>query len=184
MEGKEKFFTDAEKKVYDLIIGHKLQFLRECAKTAQWHRLHTFHSSTGWQQSVYLMYRDKNPNYGDKLLCIGRAIAKLNGAGWIIGHHGFDEEVEVIKKMKWCFWHKIKRFSERYGHKYHELVTNTQDIQELLARGFIYVEDYKGEPAEYWLENPYGLIWPKGFSTKASAIKIAKRFGISATIKQ
>ena len=185
------------------VIENEKKFLAECVKQCEVCTLMTFHSTTGWQQKVFLEYWKTYPAMGDRLLAIGRGLhntylanKELYWESGRMGNSGLDVEthLELIKYLYLRYWKRIEKKHDKWvdipklarkmSHN-----TLTQDMQELLARGFIHYEDTdQSLPEEpFWIiiHESTKLTWPKRLSSLKYAEQILERFGVvGCTIKK
>lgn len=182
--------------------------MRKCMELSEMARLYTFHGTTGWQMLCFKEYR-LMPAIGDQIMAIGRAYhsvraelnqSTVNGSklsmqpGWTP-----EEQLAFYVKLHERYWERIQTrvkelmdptliFSKKAQV---DFVANTltQDMEELLARGFIHYEDcnWEGEDDEYsrimWHPTT-DLTWPKLFSSKSMAEANLVKWGIPGTIIQ
>jgi hypothetical protein len=179
--------------VYDLIIANKKVFLRNCVKRFEVHKLYTYRATTGGQQRIFELYGKTNPNFGDALLCIERALHEmyiateiLYGTGGRLSKGGMDEEelVDLYEKLHKRFWDTIIRWHETAVGSKRKLEYNstTDDIRELLARGWVHQDDLTpGEGGLYVIHKPTNLCSPYVICSVEEANDIASKFGVPTT---
>lgn len=151
-----------------------------CAETINLKTLFTEHATTGWQIEVFRHLWMKNPNLGDKLMCIGRSINTniVHENTW-----GTFNKVEFLFEIKEVFWKDILRFKERVVQ---DELRPTQLLKELLARDFVI--NRKLMKGAYYIMGPMdmGLVHKTHFFDRRAAQDLFKKIAIKphCTIKK
>lgn len=171
-----------------MIREQRKVFLRECARN--WHNnlLWVSFATTGWQAELFKRYGRSNPNKGSKILTIGRVL-------WtdILPYHSQYPFVDAVEMLNF-----FEKLHTRYGERIEEKVevflgkeptplvfpTSTDQIQELLKRGFISRYDiFEFDLKEWVVWMPqFKLLWPQSFKTREECDDIRSRYGLMGTI--
>jgi hypothetical protein len=191
-------WSKSQLEVLNRIKANKKQFILECAKQSRVQTLYTCHATTGWQMEVYVRYHQANPNYGDKILAIGRGLHMayiteaaqiMFGTGGRLGVKGWasQDTVDFFEKLYDKYWEQAiipKAWEMNEDDLLHN--TFTEDLKELLARGFIHIHDSPDmDEGDFFIyHNRANLIWPKGLSSKTYALELVYKWGVTGcTIK-
>jgi hypothetical protein len=187
-------WSTEERSILNKILENKKAFIKGCALQSPVHQLYTFRATVGWQQEVFIRYHKTNPNYGDQLLAIGRALhemyiatKELNGTlgRTSVGGLNAQEHVDFFEKLHTKFWERILGkaawiMENRDGAEMY-YNTITENLKELLARGFIYYGDFEleGDGSDWIVREPTTqLTYPKLFSSKTYAQEFLDKWGI------
>jgi hypothetical protein len=180
-----------EQKLKDIytknLLPHKKDIIKAAAKMMGIQRLFTFRSTVGWQQLAFIKYHKNDPNAGDRVICVGRAIHSLyvantvfNGTGGRLSTGGIttEEQLELYEYVVRRWWEAIEKKSHKVKGIHN---TITEDLKELLARGFVHYEDIVWEEEdESFIIKHIGthLTYPKEFLSKNYAQEFLDKYGV------
>lgn len=137
---------------------------------------------------VFEHYAHVNPNYGDQILAIGRALTNtylasniLYGSGGSRMHIGGmtpEEQWTLFIKLHLRFWKTLEKLIAKKPKKC-ETNTYTQDMEELLKRGFVYTSEGPTEEGNYMVYHQVlNMEYAKSFTTEGEAAKFIETHGI------
>lgn len=170
------------------LLPNKKAIIKAAAQSSGIRRVMTFRCTTGWQQLAFIKYHKTNPNLADKIICVGRVIhasyvasTVINGTGGrlSIGGISSEEHLELLEYVVKRWWEAIEKKAKKLKKVMYN--TLTEDLKELLARGFVHYEDivWENEDEVYIVKHPATLLtYPKEFYSKISAQEFLDKFGI------
>lgn len=185
------------KKFQQLFKEHGKTFIKLAARKWDVHLIGTLHATTGCQLFIYVKYFKTNPNKGDQLLAICRAIhetpidvefRKLERSESY--KNKYEETIEFLEEVWDEYRERITARAEKGGFKFTEyevgLRRPTRVLNELLLRGFLlYTEVTNLAEIKYVIKitfninsHPATVFWNKGFNDKKEARRIARRFAV------
>lgn len=158
-----------------LVEKNEKSFILCAAKRYEERLLYSLRSTTGIQQKIFSIYRDRNPNFGDKLIIIARALGDHSKLTWVfqdtqnVDKPDYEDTLDILKAIKTKYWKRIRAKWER-GIEPAFKVTKTLRLKELLARGFIHKDDLPHRSKKLRVEViGFDLVWPKLFDTQEEA---------------
>jgi hypothetical protein len=113
------------------------------------------------------------------------ATKELSGTQGRLGTGGLDaeEHVDLYEKLYQRFWGTVEKWYETAVEKEKplEFNTTTQDMWELLKRGWVHTDDYTGGYGFRIRHGATGLCYPTPLETNEEAEEVRSKFGVPTT---